>query len=346
MSSAKKKTNRHGLGRAIPKDVEREVRRRSKFGCVICRTGFYDYHHIDPAFNEASRHDPSEICLLCPTCHSAVTRGSRSNESVKRRYEEIQRASIEEVGSPVGPLDFDDGSAELVIGDLLYSPAVRTVLRYGGSDLIRVDPGNGGEPGSVSAVFADDEGQEVLRLERNQWIGSLENWDITIVGRRIAVQSRRSHTALKLRLEPPGRIVIEHLDMRFGDAHLLATERAFAAGRYLDDGRVGWCTGRIGIPASHAAGAAIDFMSENDIEMQDRATRPGSRSLSSQNDEFVVSARGGLLFKRLGIALASLCGMIHVYEVAYGFQPIDMVRQVVLNSPGKVARYLGTGRPF
>ncbi|MCO5109209.1 MAG: hypothetical protein M9907_19315 [Burkholderiaceae bacterium] len=263
-----------------------------------------------------------------------------------RRYEEIQRASIEDVEPPIGPLDFDDGSAELVIGNLRYSPAVRTVLRYGGSDVIRVDPGKDREPGSISAIFADDEGREVLRLDRNQWIGSLDSWDISVVGRRIAVQSRRSQAALKLRLEPPGRIVIEHLDMRFGNAHLLATEHAFAAGRYLYDGQIGWCTGRIAIPVSHVAGAAIDVMSEDDIELQDRATRPGSRSLPSSSNDIVMSGRGGVLFKRLGIALASLCGTVHVYETAYGFQPIDIVRQVVSNSPSKVARYLGTGRPF
>jgi len=34
--------NRHGLHRRIPAAVEREVRQRCKFGCVICRAGFYD----------------------------------------------------------------------------------------------------------------------------------------------------------------------------------------------------------------------------------------------------------------------------------------------------------------
>ena len=40
--------NRHGLSRHIPASVTREVRQRSKFGCVMCRIGFYEYEHINP----------------------------------------------------------------------------------------------------------------------------------------------------------------------------------------------------------------------------------------------------------------------------------------------------------
>ena len=48
---------------------------------------------------------------------------------------------------------------------------------------------------------------------------------------------RRAHgnIVLQLRLDPPGRIVVERLDMRLGDSHVLETERTYAIGRYFDD---------------------------------------------------------------------------------------------------------------
>ena len=122
--------NRHGLARSIPDRIKREVRKRSKFGCVLCRCAFYEYEHIDPPFEHATSHDPSKICCLCSSCHSAVTRGQRSKQSVAAAYATIQSASAENVPPPVGPLDFYGGGAELRIGGLHYSPLVQTVPAF------------------------------------------------------------------------------------------------------------------------------------------------------------------------------------------------------------------------
>lgn len=164
--------NQYGLSRYIPAETRREVRQRSKFGCVICRRGFYQYEHIDPSFENAREHKAEGICCLCGACHDLVTRGQLSKQTVKAAYMKIKNMSFEKAGPPVGPLDFYDGSAELLIGGLLYNPAVRTVIRYNGQDIIRVLPGHQiNEPGSISAIFTDDNGKEVLRLEENEWVG-------------------------------------------------------------------------------------------------------------------------------------------------------------------------------
>lgn len=89
-----------------------------------------------------------------------------SKAAVAAAYQKIQNAKAEKVKPPAGPLDFHDGNAELLIGKLLYSPAVRTVVRYHGIDVIRVDPSaNEGVPGAISALLTDDDGKEILRLE-------------------------------------------------------------------------------------------------------------------------------------------------------------------------------------
>src|SRR5690554_4444882 len=84
-------TNRYGLKRTIPATVKREVRQRSKFGCVICRSAIYQYEHILPEFKDAREHSPDCIALLCPTCHSSVTKKRLPKEVVQKQYEKIQR---------------------------------------------------------------------------------------------------------------------------------------------------------------------------------------------------------------------------------------------------------------
>jgi len=250
--------NKHGLSRHIPADVRREVRQRSKFGCVVCRRGFYQYEHIDPPFEDATEHSPEGICCLCGSCHDSVTRGHLSKEAVKTAYRRIQDLPLEKVGPPIGPLDFHDGNAELLVGGLLYSPAVRTVLRYHGSDIICVHPSErGSEPGRISAVFTDDDGTEILHLEENEWIGSLKSWDIEIVGQRITARRKKGIVTLQLRLDPPGRIVVECLDMRICNSHVLATEQTYAVGRYITDGSVHWVHAHISIRRSSPFGVAI-----------------------------------------------------------------------------------------
>ncbi len=197
-------TNTHGLSRHIPTEIKRQVRRRSRFGCVVCRRGFYQYEHIDPLFEDAREHDPARICCLCGGCHDDVTRGRISKALVAVRYTEVQQSSPESVQPPIGPLDFHDGRAELAIGRLLYSPAVESVLQYHGRNIIRVQPSKRlDEPGKITASFTDHRGEEILRLEENEWVGSLNAWDIDVVGPKLTVRHAGGSVALQLRLDPP-----------------------------------------------------------------------------------------------------------------------------------------------
>jgi 5-methylcytosine-specific restriction endonuclease McrA len=67
--------NKHGLNRAIPSGIKREVRQRCGFGCVVCGLGIVQYEHVEPEFSDAVKHEADKIVLLCPQCHSKVTTG-------------------------------------------------------------------------------------------------------------------------------------------------------------------------------------------------------------------------------------------------------------------------------
>lgn len=341
------RANAQGLSRNIPTSTKRAIRRKSKFGCVICRCGFYDYHHIAPSYRDAKDHNPDFICCLCPTCHSAVTRGTLSNETVLAKYKEINAMSSNEAPHPVGPLDFHFGDAQLQFGGLHFHPAVNTILRYHGDDVIKTKPGSDGQPGSISAVFTDDAGHVTLRLEENQWIGDLSQWDVTVTGNRIEVLSRASHTSLRLRLEPPGKVVVEHIDMRYEDIHILANETTFAVGRYLDDETIRWTSCKFSIHKSRPSGAVIDVMSFEDIELHDKATTAGIGGMTTANRELVIDANAGFVVKSIGVSFASLCGGFDAYSLpSLGIRPLPSIRHVIFKRPQSLLRYIGTGNPF
>ena len=337
--------NQHGLSRYIPADVRREVRQRSKFGCVICRSGLYQYEHIDPPFETATIHDPDSICCLCGSCHDSVTRGQLSKAMVQSAYQKIRTNSPDSVGPPVGPLDFHDGTAELLVGGLLYAPAVRTVLRYHGWDLIRVTPGQDGDVGRISAVFTDDQGQPVLQLVENEWVGELANWDIEIVGKRITVRRRQGEIALQLRLDPPGRIVVERLDMRFRGCHVLATEKTYAVGRYITPTFLRWVRVNIAVRRSSPMGAAIEFTDAESLEVRDCFLHGTGAELAAPDRSMVMNANAGVMVKPLGIVIASLCGSFDLFEMAVsGDYRLEEMLPVVFTRPDCISRFIATGK--
>lgn len=322
-----KKTNKFGLSRNIPAKVKREVRRRCKFGCVICRSGFYQYEHIDP-FENVSSHDPARICCLCGSCHDSVTRGQLSKAAVDTAYKQIWQAPPANVPPPIGPLDFHTGSANLLIGGLLYSPAVKSVLRYYETDLIKVEPGSGDSPGSISAVFFDDEGKEIFYLDKNEWIGDSSNWDIEVVGPRLTVRNPKGRVVLALRLDPPGNIVIERLDMRFGNSHLLASESSYAAGVYTEGNQIFWYYAKIIITRATPNAVGIEFLDPLELETRAEALKGVGQYMESADRNFIIGSPIGAIFRPLGISIGYGCA-INLYETVAVSLPIDTARNYV-----------------
>lgn len=335
--------NAAGLTRTIPEAVKREVRQRSKFGCVMCRSGFFEYEHITP-FAEVSQHDPAHICCLCASCHSRVTRGQLSKKTVRARYEQIRAADPVEVGPPVGPLDFHRDTVSLTLGGLFYPPAMSTLLRYYGDDVIRLEPPQDDGPGAISAIFTDDDGQPVLGLERNEWVGNPESWDIEVVGPRITVRKARGHIALALRLDPPTRVVVERMDMRIGPHHVLASERGYAIGSYTIDGPPFWFCDWLVITGAAPWAAALEFNTPEFLSARDdRLRRPGLARMESANRGMRFSAGGGAVIPNMGLAVAPGC-TFESRGSAAGYQPIDLIREAVFHhDPGAVLAAIGGG---
>jgi hypothetical protein len=336
--------NRFGLTRDIGAATKRIIRQQSKFGCVLCRRGVYTYEHIEPTFAEATSHNPDRICCLCSGCHDLVTRGQYSKAFVAQAYARVKQSTAEEVGPPVGPLDFHTGTAVLEIGDLRYAPAVRSVFVYEGVELFGVHPSSDpAQSGSISAVFTNDSGEVVASITENGWEGSVDVWDIEVVAERITVRRKSGEICLQILLRPPGVVVVDRLDMRFGDAHLLVGSGTYAVGRYLSESDVCWVHAQLAIHASSPNGRVIEFTRPDELVRRLELFRNLGTCLEEAMGVFAIDANAGVMVKPLGIAIGGLTGSFSVTSFASGIRPIDEIRRVITSHPADLSRFIGTG---
>ena len=223
------KVNKHGLSRNIPAHVQRDVRVRSKFGCVFCRSAIYQYEHITPEFSDATEHNSDHICLLCGRCHDKVTKGQISKDSVRRQYEKVQKEA--EIGLPFDNFVLDSHCLTVVLGSSVFHGA-RTLIEINGEAVLAIEPPEDGSSfPTISGEFSDENGEKLFRIERNVWSGQPDAWDMTIEGREIVIRSAPRKIALKLIVEPPNKIIVEHLDMRSGNAFLRLRKESLEVGR-------------------------------------------------------------------------------------------------------------------
>ncbi len=259
-----------------------------------------------------------------------------SRAKVAEAYSEIQRAERGSIAPPFGPLDFHGGNAELLIGGITYNPTVLTIVRYYGEDIITVCPGSAGNPGKISAIFTDESGREVMRLDQNVWRGALDAWDIQVVGSRLTVRRAARQIVLDLTLEPPGRIVIDHLDMRLGDCHLLVSRRAYAIGRFVDEDNVFWMYAEVGILRGSPVGAAIEFASPSILQDRFEHQKTHGQYMATPPPIFVVGNETGVMMAEAGMAIATLCGAITFKRCGHGVRPLSAARHAVFETPEQI----------
>jgi hypothetical protein len=308
--------NKYGLSRSIPEDVKREVRRRSRFGCVLCRAAIAHYEHIDPEFNNAKAHDPKRMCSLCGSCHDKVTRGILSKEAIWKAYALLQEAS--NIRPPQDFFDFHTGEALLLLGTLFDGPAPDFVFSVYGEQVFRICPGKGGADGAIYARFTDENGAEALTIDGNQWVASMDSWDVKVQGQRITVHAASGLRVLTLRACPPGKLVIEHLDMRFGPAHLMATEHSFIVGHYCKTPR---------LAAWVFTALSITKVTSESVGVSVHHPQAGKPMVS-------IGTKGGADWAAAGISVAKGCSF-KISEFVTGVKTVDHVRYYFFDCAAK-----------
>lgn len=204
--------NKHGLSRSVPRAVEREIRQRCGFGCVICGLAFYDYEHFAPDFVDATFHNPEGMTLLCSQCNQKRARGRLSAETVAAANANprcLQQGYANEM------FDFGVGGIEVLFAGISFTNCPDLIVVNDYPVLSIAPPEAQGEPFRLSGRFADRHGKTTLLIIENTFRSSVGNWDVEWVGPRLIVRRAAGEIALSLALHPPHRIDIERIDMFF-----------------------------------------------------------------------------------------------------------------------------------
>lgn len=220
--------NKHGLGRTIAEGIKREVRRRCGFGCVRCGLGFYDYEHFAPDFKDAVEHDPAGITLLCMQCNQKRARGLLSAETVAQAN---SNPICRQKGFTREEWGFGHNPIEVAFAGVTFTD-VPTLIQINDESVLSIAPP---EEGSgfyqLSGLFTDEAEQTVLEIRNNEWFAKADNWDVECVGNRITIRRGPRDIVLVLRSEPPRRLVVEKLNMRYGGYFLRGDENILRISR-------------------------------------------------------------------------------------------------------------------
>ncbi|MGF1689641.1 hypothetical protein [Photobacterium kagoshimensis] len=195
--------------RNIPLPIQREVRQRCGFGCVICGLPLYEYEHMEE-WAVVKRHVADEITLLCDQHHREKTGGLLPIEVV--RAANNTPFNLREGNSKPYNLHFAGTEATIEIGsnsftckDNGYGTAMVPVS-VDGTPLIGLILADGHL--LLNLVVFDEYNAPVLHIKNNQLIYSTSPWDIQLVGKKLTIREAHKKILFEIEFFPPNRVVI------------------------------------------------------------------------------------------------------------------------------------------
>lgn len=220
--------NKHGLSRYIPNSIKRQVRQASGFGCVVCGASIVEYEHVDPEFVDAAEHEPQNITLLCPQCHSKVTTRMWSKQKIKSA---MSNPRCKQNGFSSEFFDLGQSHPTLAFGGMTLR-SCQIPIQVRGVPLFQVKAGE--EPGApfrLSGHFFNSQGAPSLTIRDNEWFALSSNWDVEVSGGTIIVRDAPGHISLKLNADPPNGIIVDRMDMLCNGIRFVASQDVLSFGR-------------------------------------------------------------------------------------------------------------------
>ena len=230
-------SNQFGLSRFIPAPIKSEVRKRCGFGCVICGSIIYTYHHFDPPFEDAREHNPLKIVLLCGGCHEKATKKLLSNETIIKA---AQNPKCFEKGFSHFMLDVGERFPTVLLGNSSFIGNPTIITAFGKPLFIIEPPEQVGRPFRISAIFFNKKGKKTCEIIKNEWIGFASNWDITTIGNEITIRQDRKEIVFRMHSFPPNKFVVDRLHMFYKGFKIIIKENGQTF-TYLPDGTLWFC---------------------------------------------------------------------------------------------------------
>lgn len=196
--------------RNIPLPIQREVRQRCGFGCVICGMPLYEYEHMEE-WAEVKRHVAEEITLLCDQHHREKTGGLLPKKVVSDANANPYNLRTD-VSKPYN-LHFSGKEASVEIGGNSF-----TCKDHGyGTSMIPVSVDGTPLIGLILAdghlllniVIFDEFNNPVLHIKNNQLYYSTSPWDIQLVGTTLTIREAHRKILIEFDFQPPDKVIIK-----------------------------------------------------------------------------------------------------------------------------------------
>lgn len=195
--------------RNIPLPIQREVRQRCGFGCVLCGLPLYEYEHM-LGWAEVRRHVADELTLLCDQHHREKTSGLLPAGEVTRAN--AHPFNVREGTSKPYALHYSGSECEAIVGRNRFTTS-------DGGDGTQIAPIVIDDFPLLAFVLQDghlllhlnlfDENNIlVLRIVNNQLVYSTSPWDIRLVGRSLEIREGAGRFLIDISFEVPNRIVV------------------------------------------------------------------------------------------------------------------------------------------
>jgi hypothetical protein len=203
--------NRFGLSRYIPAAITKQVRRRCKFGCVVCGSAIVTYEHIDPVFSDARRHDPTKITLLCGHHQLESSKGLLSKKS-------IQEFDANPKGSERGYVDsmFDLGGKvpSLVMGGNELNLNPNQVFSINDLPILKIEyPERKSRKWRLSGIFYGQNNRIICHIESNELRLLADNSDIIQKSNRFCIINENEQRIFELEISPPDELRINFMTL-------------------------------------------------------------------------------------------------------------------------------------
>lgn len=195
--------------RNIPLPIQRAIRQRCGYGCVICGMPLYEYDHIED-WAVVQQHVSDEITLLCDQHHREKTAGLLPKEVVQESNNNPYNL-IEGVSKPYD-LHFAGKQAQILIGSNSFTcedkgyGTIMVPISVDGTPLVGFIMGDGHL--LLNLIIFDEFNCPVLHIKNNQLYYSVSPWDIQLIGKTLLIREAQRKILIEIEFQPPNKVVI------------------------------------------------------------------------------------------------------------------------------------------
>lgn len=167
----------------IPEPLQRKVRQKCKFGCVICGCPVYQIDHIQD-WSEVKEHKLENLTLLCSTHHDQKTKGVLSREVVAKKTANIKDREF------TGFADLNFSHCRLILGNNEIEGISALCFQINKKGFLRLGYDCENQIVIINAELFDAKGNCVIKIKDNNYQMSTDVWDIKAKGMNLIFRNK------------------------------------------------------------------------------------------------------------------------------------------------------------